>query len=71
MAKVMLKLPEKLSRNRVLTLAWLPIVTLLYCHSAEGAITGTGDEPTQCKAGQPAKQTIEGCTKVLSLPDID
>jgi len=39
-------------------------------HIAEAANT-TGNELTTCVSGKPVKETIEGCTKVMSLPSID
>src|SRR5215472_5070207 len=44
---------------------------LIICPLAAHAADGTEREVTNCAAGQPAATTVEGCTKVLSLPDID
>jgi tetratricopeptide (TPR) repeat protein len=51
----------------------LPIFSsalLIFCPLAAHAAAGTERDLTTCAAGQPAAKTIEGCTKVLSLPDI-
>jgi tetratricopeptide (TPR) repeat protein len=62
------------SDSRIFPAVILLILTsalLIYFPLAAEAAAGTERELTTCAAGQPAAKTIESCTKVLSLPDID
>jgi tetratricopeptide (TPR) repeat protein len=59
-------------RNQIPQLKYLlalAFALVLVCPLTVNGATGTDINSTPCVAGQPAKQTIEGCTKLLSLPD--
>src|ERR1700689_39409 len=56
--------------NIIATLKYvLALALVLVCPLPVKGATGTDTHSTPCVAGQPAKQIIEGCTKLLSLPD--